>query len=78
LVLILVLGGELFTGNTMYFLVGFLQGNITLKAWIWGWIIPFIGNYIGVLGITLSIDFFAYLTDIFVAEPAHTNIMLKP
>jgi len=53
LMMVLVAGGELFTGNTMI-LAGMLDGKVTLPAMLRNWFFVYLGNFVGSL-------FIAYL-----------------
>lgn len=46
LMLVVIAGGELFTGNTLIF-TGVLHGKITLKAMLRNWGIVYLGNLVG-------------------------------
>lgn len=48
LMLVILAGGELFTGNTMIF-AGVLDGKIKLSAMLKNWFFVFIGNFVGAL-----------------------------
>ena len=46
LMLVLIAGGELFTGNTLLF-IGVLDHRITLKGMLRNWFFVYLGNFIG-------------------------------
>lgn len=46
LMLVVIAGGELFTGNTLIF-TGVLHGKITVKAMLRNWLIVYLGNLVG-------------------------------
>jgi formate/nitrite transporter len=46
LMLVLIAGGELFTGNTMI-LVGVLDKKVSIKAMLKNWLFVYVGNFIG-------------------------------
>ncbi|AGF58548.1 formate/nitrite transporter [Clostridium saccharoperbutylacetonicum] len=46
LMLVLIAGGELFTGNTMI-LVGVLDKKVSIKAMLKNWFFVYVGNFIG-------------------------------
>jgi formate/nitrite transporter len=46
LMLVLVAGGELFTGNTMI-IAGVLEKKVTLKAMLKNWFFVYLGNFVG-------------------------------
>jgi len=62
----LLVGGELFTGNTMYMTIGLVGGGVSVLELLKNWILSLVGNYIGVVTLT---GIFGYLTDFFVDEP---------
>ena len=49
LILVLVAGAELFTGNTLLS-VGVLEGKVTGQKMINNWILVYLGNFIGAIG----------------------------
>lgn len=66
LFLIIIFGGELFTGNTMVLVIALLERRITVKRLLLNWSLIFISNAVGcVLGAYL----FCYLTELFGHEP---------
>ena len=48
LMLVLVAGGELFTGNTMI-IAGVLDKKVTIKAMLKNWIFVYLGNFVGAI-----------------------------
>ncbi len=54
LVLVVVAGAELFTGNNLI-VMAYVDGKVSLKQLLGNWTIVFIGNFIGALGILLLI-----------------------
>ncbi|CAE6419173.1 unnamed protein product [Rhizoctonia solani] len=64
--LIIMFGGELFTGNTMILSIGVYNKVVPLRLLITNWIIIYIGNWCGCL---ITAYFFGYLTDLFESEP---------
>lgn len=48
LILIIICGGELFTGNTLLILA-FIEKKITIKQMLTNWMIVYIGNFFGAL-----------------------------
>ncbi|KAJ1551357.1 hypothetical protein HK096_000744 [Nowakowskiella sp. JEL0078] len=71
LVLIVMFGGELFTGNTMILSVSWLDKRVTLKELLLNWFLVFVSN---LLSIALVSYLLAYLTGIFAAEPYRSYI----
>ena len=47
--LVLITGGELFTGNTLLTSSSYLHGSTTLKALRKSWVVSYLGNFIGAL-----------------------------
>eukprot|EP00128_Syssomonas_multiformis_P001055 Colp12_sorted_trinity150504_noHs@24681 len=66
LVLIIVIGGELYTGNTMYMVFGVLSRKIRFKSLLINWVFAWTANFVGCL---LVAYFLGYLTDIFATDP---------
>lgn len=58
LVLVVVAGAELFTGNNLL-VMAYADKKITLKQLLINWVVVFIGNFIGCLGVV----FLIYLSD---------------
>ncbi len=54
LVLVVVAGAELFTGNNLL-VMAFVDNKITLKQLLLNWTIVFTGNFLGALGVVLLI-----------------------
>lgn len=66
LILVVVLGAELFTGNNALLIPGCLQGRFGWRA-IWrNWVIVYLGNFIGAL---LFAYFLVYLSGLTAQEP---------
>jgi len=72
LVLIVFMGGELFTGNCMYLSVGYLSGKVTPKQVGLNLVVTYFTNWAGCVFVAY---FFAYLTDMYALEPYHANIL---
>ena len=49
LMLVLITGGELFTGNTFLTSSSYLHGKTTLKELRKSWVVSYLGNFIGAL-----------------------------
>jgi len=71
LLLIIIAGAELFTGNTMYLVVALLDGRVHWKGLVYNWIVIYISNFAGCV---FAGYFFCYLTDIFAIDPWLTNL----
>ncbi|KAF8610188.1 hypothetical protein BDV93DRAFT_431532 [Ceratobasidium sp. AG-I] len=63
--LVIMFGGELFTGNTMILTVGFYNKVVPLKLLLINWLVVYVGNWAGCL---ITSYFFGYLTDLFASE----------
>lgn len=58
LILVVVAGAELFTGNNLL-VMGYLDKKITRKQLLLNWLIVYLGNFVGALGVV----FLVYLSD---------------
>jgi formate transporter len=56
LILVVVAGAELFTGNNLI-VMAFVDGKVTLGQLLKNWLIVYLGNFIGAMGILLMIYF---------------------
>ena len=54
LVLVIIAGAELFTGNNLI-VMAYVDNKVTMKQLLTNWLIVFIGNFIGALGILVLI-----------------------
>ncbi|KAG8709896.1 hypothetical protein FRC08_017920 [Ceratobasidium sp. 394] len=63
--LIVMFGGELFTGSTMILSIGVYNRVVPLKLLLINWVVVYIGNWSGCL---ITSYFFGYLTDLFTSE----------
>ncbi|KAG9126583.1 hypothetical protein FRC07_002891 [Ceratobasidium sp. 392] len=63
--LIIMFGGELFTGNTMILSIGLYNRVVPVKLLLINWLVVYIGNWCGCL---ITSYFFGYLTDLFESE----------
>lgn len=71
LILVVVLGAELFTGNNAVLIPACMRGDYKLSAVIRNWVIVYIGNLIGAVAFTYL---FVYLTDLTAPQPYHNAI----
>jgi formate transporter len=55
LMLVLIAGGELFTGNTMM-VAGVIENKIKLLSMLKNWLLVYLGNFIGAILIVLMMD----------------------
>lgn len=72
LILVVVLGAELFTGNNAMLIPGYMRRDYALSAVIRNWSIVYIGNFIGAVAFTWLLVYFTGLT---AAEPYHSSII---
>lgn len=72
LILVVVLGAELFTGNNAMLIPGYMKRDFTLSAVIRNWSIVYIGNLIGAVTFTWLLVYTAGLTS---AEPYHSSVI---
>ena len=70
LMLVVIAGSELFTGNNMYMAVGVLSGKASLKGLGKNWVVSWIFNFIGAVFVAYV---FAYLAGILTVEPFMGN-----
>ncbi|ASB49193.1 formate/nitrite transporter family protein [Alkalitalea saponilacus] len=66
LMLVVIAGADLFTGNTAYFIPPVASGKISVKAMFKNWGIVYLGNFIGSVFVAWAL---AYHTGIFQSEP---------
>lgn len=59
LILVIVAGAELFTGNNLI-MMGFASRTVTIKQLLRNWSVSYLGNFIG----AVSVVFLIYFTDI--------------
>jgi formate/nitrite transporter len=71
LILVVVLGAELFTGNNALLVPGFMQGKFGAGAVLKNWTLVYTGNFIGAVGFTLLMVYSVGLTS---AEPWRSAI----
>ncbi len=61
IMMVVLAGGELFTGNTAYFIPAVLQGKTTWQRMLRNWSLVWIGNFVGALFFAY---FLVYLTEV--------------
>jgi len=71
LMLIIIAGGELFTGNTMFCIVAFIHKRVTLRGVLYNLSIVYVSNFVGAVA---GAYFFGYLTQTFATEPWLTGV----
>lgn len=72
LILVVVLGAELFTGNNAMLIPTFMQRECTARDIAVNWTLVYIGNFIGAAGFTWLLVDYAGLVD---PEPYHSAII---
>ncbi len=72
LILVVVLGAELFTGNNAMLIPAYMQRQYSLAAVINNWTIVYIGNFVGAVGFTYLLVYLAGLTS---SDPWHSSII---
>ncbi len=72
LMLVIIAGSELFTGNVMYMTVGLLSGKSTFYGLSRNWIFSWVFNFVGAIFVAYV---FGYLTGILTTEPYMTNAL---
>ena len=66
LILVVLLGAELFTGNNAVLMPGLLDGKIKPMSVVKNWVLVYLGNFVGALAFTY---FFVHLAGLTAAEP---------
>lgn len=56
LILVVVAGAELFTGNNLI-VMAYVDGKVTIKQLMQNWLIVYVGNFVGALGVLILIYF---------------------
>jgi formate/nitrite transporter len=72
LIMTLVTGGELFTGNTALVTAAKMEGKISQKALVKNWTASYVGNFVG----SLILAYLAYKSGTLGVAPGATNIAL--
>ncbi len=73
LMLVVIAGAELFTGNTACCIPGLLSRKMTLMDVFRNWSTSYIGNFFGAVFVAY---FLCYLTDLFTAKPWIDSVIL--
>ncbi|MDE6077839.1 MAG: formate/nitrite transporter family protein [Muribaculaceae bacterium] len=71
LILVVVLGAELFTGNNAMLIPAYMRRQYSLRAILINWGLVYLGNFVGALGFTY---FFVYLAGLTTPDPWHSAI----
>lgn len=72
LILIVILGGELFTGNNAMLIPAYMKRRYGLGAVLKNWTIVYFGNFIGALAFAWIM---VYLTDLTLSEPYNSAVI---
>lgn len=72
LILVVVLGAELFTGNNALLVPAFMRGRYGISTVIKNWTIVYLGNFVGAVAFTTVMVWCVGLTS---AEPYHSAII---
>ncbi|MFA6133136.1 MAG: formate/nitrite transporter family protein [Phycisphaerae bacterium] len=72
LILVVVAGAELFTGNAACMIPGLFDGRIRWGGLAYNWSLSFIGNFIGSVFVAY---FLAYMTGLLAADPWRSSIV---
>ncbi len=71
LMIVVLAGGELFTGNNAYFMPNVLNGKQSWMAPLRNWSLVYFGNFIGCIFVAY---FLTHLTGIFTLDPWHSGV----
>ena len=71
LILVVILGAELFTGNNAVLMPAALHGKISPWAAVRNWVAVYLGNFMGALLFTML---FVYAVGLTAAEPYHSAV----
>ena len=72
LIIVVLAGSELFTGNVMFMTVGVLDGTASVGGLAKNWVVSWIFNFVGALFVAYVL---AYLSGIATADPVSANAM---
>lgn len=72
LILVVVLGAELFTGNNAMLIPAYMERRYSFGAVLTNWGLVYIGNFVGAVGFTY---FLVYLAGMTSADPWHSAII---
>ncbi len=73
LIIVVLAGSELFTGNVMFMTIGVLDGTASVGGLARNWIVSWIFNFVGALFVAY---FLAYFTGIVTFDPASKNAVV--
>jgi len=72
LILVVLVGAELFTGNTAYFVPNILNGNQKLSSMLRNWLLVYVGNFVGAMVVVYCL---VHLTHLVSAEPYLSKVI---
>ncbi|MDE5850674.1 MAG: formate/nitrite transporter family protein [Muribaculaceae bacterium] len=72
LILVVVLGAELFTGNNAMLIPAYMERRYSFKAIIANWTLVYLGNFVGAVGFTYL---FVFLVGLTAGDPWHSAII---
>ncbi|MDE5837943.1 MAG: formate/nitrite transporter family protein [Paramuribaculum sp.] len=72
LILVVILGAELFTGNNALLVPGFMKGDFGFKEVVKNWTLVYLGNFVGAFGFAWLMVYMAGLT---ASDPWHSAII---
>ncbi|MDE5814039.1 MAG: formate/nitrite transporter family protein [Muribaculaceae bacterium] len=72
LILVVVLGAELFTGNNAMLIPAYMERHYSFGSVLANWTIVYLGNFVGALGFTYL---FVYLAGLTANDPWHSAII---
>ena len=70
LIIVVLAGSELFTGNVMFMTIGVLDGSASVGGLAKNWVLSWVFNFVGALFVAYVL---AYLTGIATADPVSAN-----
>ena len=75
LILIVLVGGELFTGNAAYMTVGVFRRKVSMGQLLWNWLLVWCANFLGALLCTYLFFELAFPGGLFASEPWHSTVV---
>ena len=72
LILVVVLGAELFTGNNAMLIPAYMERHYSFKDVLANWTLVYLGNFVGAVGFTYL---FVYLAGLTASDPWHSAII---
>ena len=71
LIIVVLAGSELFTGNVMFMTIGVLDGKASVGGLAKNWVLSWVFNFVGALFVAYCL---AYLTGIATVSPVYDNV----